>query len=62
MTYESEWTGLDALPQSGLHEALNAAGVDCNVHGYCDRAAQDWDPSQDCAATCDQSCRCSAGA
>lgn len=54
MIYESDWTGSDSLGQSGLHEALNAAGVDCSVHGYCQRIAGDRDASRQ--SECDQDC------
>jgi hypothetical protein len=32
MTYESEWNGFVTQSQSGIAEALYAAGVDCSVH------------------------------
>jgi len=60
MIYESDWTGCDSLQQSGLHEALNAAGVDCSVHGYCERMAEDREASPQC--DCHQDRRCPAHA
>ena len=34
MTYESEWNGFVTQSQSGVSEALYAAGVDCSVHTH----------------------------
>ena len=34
MTYESEWNGFVTQSQSGIAEALYAAGVDCSVHPH----------------------------
>ena len=34
MTYEAEWNGFVTQSQSGISEALYAAGVDCSVHPH----------------------------
>ena len=34
MTYESEWSGFVTQLQSGIAEALYAAGVDCSVRSH----------------------------
>jgi len=34
MTYESEWNGFVTQSQSGVAEALYAAGVDCSVRSH----------------------------
>lgn len=38
MASEFQWEGFASLADSGIREALFAAGVDCAMHGPCDHA------------------------
>ena len=46
MVYESEWDGFATQSQSGIAEALYAAGVDCGVHTQ-GEVADSGDPAWD---------------